>query len=55
MNGIGADAQRCADKGIEVRTDDAPTYHMHNKFMIVDSKFLVTGSFNWTFQAGSHN
>jgi phosphatidylserine/phosphatidylglycerophosphate/cardiolipin synthase-like enzyme len=55
MKGIGADAQRCADKGIEVRTDDAPNYHMHNKFMVVDSKFLVTGSFNWTFQAGSHN
>ena len=28
---------------------------MHNKFMVVDNMFLVTGSFNWTFQAGSHN
>ena len=28
---------------------------MHNKFMIVDSTFLVTGSFNWTFQAGKSN
>jgi len=28
---------------------------MHNKFMIVDKKFLVTGSFNWTFQAGKSN
>ena len=34
MKGIGADAQRCADKGIEVRTDDAPNYHMHNKYMV---------------------
>ena len=37
MKGIGADAQRCADKGIEVRTDDAPNYHMHNKYMLVDN------------------
>ena len=28
---------------------------MHNKYMIVDSLFLVTGSFNWTFQAGKSN
>lgn len=28
---------------------------MHNKFMIVDNVFVMTGSFNWTFQAGSHN
>ena len=55
MQGKGADAQRCSDEGIPTRTDDAPQYHMHNKFMVVDSSFLVTGSFNWTFQAGSHN
>ncbi len=28
---------------------------MHNKYMIVDSLFLITGSFNWTFQAGKNN
>jgi mitochondrial cardiolipin hydrolase len=49
MKNIGADAQRCADEGILVRTDDQVQYHMHNKFMVVDSLFLVTGSFNWTF------
>ena len=51
----GSDIQRLADAGIPVRTDDAPTYHMHDKFMIVDGSFVLTGSFNWTFQAGSHN
>ena len=28
---------------------------MHNKFMVVDSVFLITGSFNWTFQAAKSN
>lgn len=28
---------------------------MHNKFMLVDQTYLVTGSFNWTFQAGKSN
>lgn len=51
----GSDIQRLADAGIPVRTDSAPTYHMHDKFMVVDGKFVLTGSFNWTFQAGSHN
>ena len=28
---------------------------MHNKFMIVDQLFIMTGSFNWTFQACKFN
>jgi len=55
MEGKGADAKRCSDVGIPVRCDSEVNYHMHNKFMIVDSLFLVTGSFNWTFQAGKSN
>lgn len=51
----GSDIQRLADEGIEVRTDSEPSYHMHDKFMVVDSTFVLTGSFNWTFQAGSSN
>ena len=49
MKGKGADTQRMADAGIPCRTDNAEQYHMHNKFMIVDSLYIVTGSFNWTF------
>ena len=28
---------------------------MHNKFVIVDSDILITGSFNWTVQAAANN
>ena len=55
MKGKGADTQRMADAGIPCRTDSEEQYHMHNKFMIVDSLYIVTGSFNWTFQAGKSN
>lgn len=51
----GSDIQRMADAGIPIRTDDAPTYHMHDKFMVVDESFVMTGSFNWTYSAGAHN
>ena len=55
MENKGNDVQRFADAGIPTEVDPAPEYHMHNKFAIVDSVFVITGSFNWTFQAGSHN
>jgi len=55
MKNKGNDCQSLADAGIPVRTDDDERTHMHNKFMIVDGTFLLTGSFNWTFQAGSSN
>ena len=55
MKNKGADTQRMADNGIPCRCDSEERYHMHNKFMIVDNLFLVTGSFNWTYQAGKSN
>lgn len=55
MKNKGNDCQELADYGIPVRTDDNEQYHMHNKFMVVDDAFLLTGSFNWTFQAGANN
>jgi phosphatidylserine/phosphatidylglycerophosphate/cardiolipin synthase-like enzyme len=55
MKNKGNDCQALANNGIPVRSDDNETAHMHNKFMVVDKTFLLTGSFNWTFQAGSSN
>ena len=55
MKNKGNDCQALANHGIPVRSDDNETAHMHNKFMVVDKTFLLTGSFNWTFQAGSSN
>ena len=40
---------------MKVRTDDNPTFHMHNKFVIVDDLYLITGSFNWTKNASTRN
>jgi phosphatidylserine/phosphatidylglycerophosphate/cardiolipin synthase-like enzyme len=28
---------------------------MHNKFVVIDDTHLITGSFNWTVQAGKSN
>jgi len=55
MNNKGNDCQKLADAGIPLEVDPEPAYHMHNKFAVVDNVFVITGSFNWTFQAGSHN
>jgi len=55
MANKGSDVQRMSDQGIPTRTDSSEQYHMHDKFAIVDSLFVLTGSFNWTFSAGAHN
>jgi len=51
---LGSDIESLSRGGIPVRMDDSEA-HMHNKFLIVDQKKLVTGSFNWTRSATSFN
>jgi cardiolipin hydrolase len=51
----GSDVYKLATLGIPVKTDSNAKYHMHHKFVIVDKKVLITGSFNWTVQAVKSN
>jgi phosphatidylserine/phosphatidylglycerophosphate/cardiolipin synthase-like enzyme len=55
MHNPGSDVYWLASQGIPVRTDDSEQNHMHNKFAIIDDSHLITGSFNWTVQAGKSN
>jgi len=55
VNNQGSDINTFAKEGIPVRTDDDKKAHMHNKYVIVDSKFVITGSFNWTVSAVKAN
>ncbi len=51
---LGSDIIRLADEGIEIKVDNTSN-HMHHKFMLVDDKILVNGSYNWTRSAAKYN
>jgi mitochondrial cardiolipin hydrolase len=50
----GSDIEQLANAGIAVKIDRTPN-HMHHKFMLVDGKALITGSYNWTRSAARFN
>ncbi len=50
----GSDIDRLAKVGIPVKIDRT-TNHMHHKFAVIDSKLVLTGSYNWTRSAASFN
>lgn len=54
MEDKGNDVERLALSGIDVRIDRSPD-HMHHKFMVVDGKTVLTGSYNWTRSAETRN
>jgi len=51
---LGSDIERLSQSGISVRIDKT-NYHMHHKFSLFDSKFILTGSYNWTRSASKNN
>ena len=51
---LGSDIERLERSGIPVRTDRT-TYHMHHKFALFDSEYVLTGSYNWTRSASYNN
>jgi len=50
----GSDVFELASKGVEVRVDESE-HHMHHKFALFDGNTVVTGSYNWTRSASTHN
>jgi mitochondrial cardiolipin hydrolase len=50
----GSDIGQLVDRGITVKIDNTPN-HMHHKFMVVDERTLITGSYNWTRSAARYN
>ena len=51
---LGSDIQQLKRAGIPTRMDATPN-HMHHKFMIVDNRAVITGSYNWTRSAARFN
>jgi phosphatidylserine/phosphatidylglycerophosphate/cardiolipin synthase-like enzyme len=50
----GSEYERLLKAGINVRLD-GNKYLMHHKFMVVDGKIVVTGSYNWSYGAEENN
>ena len=52
---LGSDIFDLANAEIPVRLDNSPSTHMHNKFVVLDRRIVITGSFNWTTAAVDSN
>lgn len=50
----GSDVDRLRRAGVPVAVDHSPA-HMHHKFALVDGRWLLNGSYNWTRGACEHN
>lgn len=50
----GSDIDYIREMGVPIKMDATPN-HMHHKFMVVDERALLTGSYNWTRSAALYN
>jgi phosphatidylserine/phosphatidylglycerophosphate/cardiolipin synthase-like enzyme len=50
----GSEYGRLKASGVDVRIDGNP-YLMHHKFMVIDDRSVVTGSYNWSAAAEDRN
>ena len=50
----GSDIMSFEQAGIPVKID-MTEHHMHHKYMVVDGKKILTGSYNWTRSAALNN
>ena len=50
----GSDIAWFHREGLSIKVDETSD-HMHHKFMVVDGKVAMTGSYNWTRSAAEYN
>lgn len=55
MGNRGCDLTILANAGVPVKVDNDKAQKMHHKFCVIDHKFLMNGSFNWTWAAVAKN
>ena len=52
---MGNDVYDLAECGVNIRIDDKKESRIHHKFAVIDDKYYINGSFNWTVQAVKQN
>ena len=56
VNIAGSQYQNLANAGISIRIDHEPGLSLlHDKVAIIDSRVIITGSFNWSNEANLHD